>query len=76
MDKRGQPVAVSDDAIWLIGPRFAKDGTEDADMALADRSERAAISARDGDCMLIERHGLSLHVLLPSLRVPITLTCE
>jgi hypothetical protein len=76
MDKRGQPVAVSDDAIWLIGPRFAKDGTEDADMALADRSERAAIRARDGDCMLIERHGLSLHVLLPSLRVPITLTCE
>ncbi len=46
LDKRRQPVAVSDDAIWLIGPKFAKDGTEDADLTLADRSERAATSAR------------------------------
>ena len=76
LQKRDQPVAVDDDALWLIGPQFAKDGTEDADLALADRSERQRISAREGDCMLIERHGLSLHVLLPSLREPIELTCE
>ena len=76
LQKRRQPVAVSDDAIWLIGPPFKRDGTEDADMTLADRSERAAVTARDGDCMLIERHGLSLHVLLPSLRTAPALTCE
>lgn len=76
LQKRRQPVAVSDDAIWLMGPQFTKDGTEDADLTLADRTERAATSARDGDCMLIERHGLSLHVLPSSLRTPIVLTCE
>lgn len=77
LQKRRQPVAVSDDAIWLMGPRFSRDGTEDADMTLADRSERAAARAREGDCMLIERHGLSLHVLLPSLKTPPnSLTCE
>lgn len=76
LDKRDQPVAVDDDALWLIGPQFAKNGSEDAELALADRSERQRVAARDGDCMLIERHGLSLHVLLPSLREPVTLTCE
>jgi hypothetical protein len=76
LHKRHQPVAIDDSALWLIGPNFAKDGTEDAQLALADRSERHRVSAREGDCMLIERHGLSLHVLLPSLRTPIELTCE
>lgn len=76
LHKRRQPVAISDDAIWLVGPQFKRDGTEDGDFTLADRSERQAVSARDGDCMLIERHGLSLHVLVPSLHNPITLTCE
>jgi hypothetical protein len=76
LDKRGQPVAVDDDALWLIGPQFRRNGTEDADMTLAARSERGNVTSRDGDCMLIERHGLSLHVLLPSLRTPITPTCE
>jgi hypothetical protein len=76
LDKRGQPVAVDDDALWLIGPKFKRDGTEDADMTLAAKWERENVTRRDGDCMLIERHGLSLHVLLPSLRTPITLTCE
>ena len=42
LDKRRQPIAVSDDAIWLIRPKKTRDGTEDADMTLADRSERAA----------------------------------
>jgi hypothetical protein len=76
LHKRRQPVAISDDAIWLVGPQFKRDGTEDADLTLADRSERQAVTARDGDCMLIERHGLSLHVLVPSLHTTITLTCE
>jgi hypothetical protein len=76
LHKRRQPVAVSDDALWLVGPRFAKDGSEDADLALADHTERQNIRKRDGDCMLIERNGLSLHVLLPSLQAPVSLTCE
>jgi hypothetical protein len=76
LHKRRQPVAVSDDAVWLMGPQFAKDGSEDAELTLADRAMRQDIRQRDGDCMLIERHGLSLHVLLPSLRTPISFTCE
>jgi hypothetical protein len=76
LDKRNLPVAVDDDALWLIGPKFKRDGTEDADMTLAASWERDNVTRRDGDCMLIERHGLSLHVLLPSLQTPITPTCE
>jgi hypothetical protein len=76
LHKRRQPVAVSDDALWLVGTTFAKNGSEDADLTLADRTERQHVRTRDGDCMLIERHGISLHVLLRSIQAPVSLTCE
>jgi hypothetical protein len=76
LHKRRQPVAVSDDALWLVGVGFAKNGSEDLEFTLADRSLRGDVQRRDGDCMLIERHGLSLHVLLPAIVAPIAITCE
>jgi hypothetical protein len=76
LHKRGIPVGVSDDAVWLVGAPLARDGTEDADLTVAARDSRPEVSRREGDCMLIERHGVSLHVLLSSLKEPVALTCE
>ena len=45
LHKRRQPVAVSDDALWLVGAKFAKDGSEDAELALADRGMRTECPA-------------------------------
>jgi hypothetical protein len=62
--------------VWLVGAPLARDGTEDADLTVAARDSRPEVSRREGDCMLIERHGVSLHVLLSSLKEPVALTCE
>jgi hypothetical protein len=51
------------DLVWLFGPQATPHGDEDADITVADTPTRHALSQRPGDCMLMERHGTSLHLL-------------
>lgn len=51
------------DLVWLFGPQVTPRGDEDADVTVADTPTRHALSRRTGDCMLLERHGTSIHLL-------------
>jgi hypothetical protein len=51
------------DLVWLFGPQVTPRGDEDADVTVADTPTRHALSQRPGDCMILERHGTSLHLL-------------
>lgn len=74
--KRRVPFAIASESLWLFGDQFAADGTEDADLTIADRLARPLVEQRDGNCLLMERHGLSLHLLRSSLKTPTSVTCE
>jgi hypothetical protein len=63
------------DLVWLFGPQVTPRGDEDADVTVADTPTRHTLSQRPGDCMILERHGTSLHLLaLPPERFA-ALTC-
>jgi hypothetical protein len=67
LTKKDYPFA--SDLVWLFGPQVAPRGDEDADITVADTPTRHALTPRAGDCMLIERHGTSIHLLaLPAER--------
>jgi hypothetical protein len=68
LHKRNIPVAVSANTVWMFGAPLAPGGDEDAELIIADAPSRARLSQRTGDCVLTERDGLSVHVLLSSLR--------
>jgi len=51
------------DLVWLFGPQVTPKGDEDAEITVADTPTRHTLSQRPGDCMLLERHGTSLHLL-------------
>jgi hypothetical protein len=61
LTKKDAPFA--SDLIWLFGPQVTPHGDEDADITIADTPTRHALAPRPGDCMLIERHGTSIHLL-------------
>jgi hypothetical protein len=56
-------VPFASDLVWLVGPQVTPRGDEDADITIADTPTRHALTPRPGDCMLIERHGTSIHLL-------------
>jgi hypothetical protein len=56
-------VPYASDLVWLLGPQVTPHGDEDADVTIADGNTRRALAQRAGDCMLIERHGTSIHLL-------------
>ena len=77
LHKRNIPVAVSANSVWMFGAPLAPSGDEDAELTIADAPSRALLSRRVGDCLLIERDGISVHVLLSSLRKPTSFrACE
>jgi len=61
LTKRESPFA--SDLVWLFGPQVTPRGDEDADVTVADTPTRHTLSQRPGDCMILERHGTSLHLL-------------
>jgi hypothetical protein len=56
-------VPFASDLVWLFGPQVTPRGDEDADITIADTPTRHTLSQRPGDCMILERHGTSLHLL-------------
>jgi hypothetical protein len=73
LTKTGTPFA--SDLIWLLGPQVTPRGDEDADITVADVPTRRTLSRRPGDCMLMERHGTSLHLLAEPPERFAALTC-
>jgi hypothetical protein len=75
--KRSIPVAVSANSVWMFGAPLAPSGDEDAELIIADAPSRALLSRRVGDCLWIERGGISVHALLSSLKKPTAVqACE
>jgi len=65
----------STDEAWMFGPQFAPRGDEDGDVTIADGPTRQQLAQRPGDCMLLERHGASVHVLAVPPERFVSVTC-
>jgi hypothetical protein len=74
--KRGYTIRVDPGAVWLYGPMFAPRGDEDLELTVANRDTRDDVGQQPDDCMLLERHGLSIHVRQSSLARDISVVCE
>jgi hypothetical protein len=57
-----QDIPFASDLTWLFGPQVAPRGDEDATVTIADTPTRHALTQQPGDCMILERHGTSVHV--------------
>jgi hypothetical protein len=66
--KHDIPVAVPASILWMFGSPLAPRGDEDAELTIADPPSRVRLSRREGDCVVAEHNGISIHLLLPSLK--------
>jgi hypothetical protein len=66
--KHDIPVAMPASILWMFGSPLAPRGGEDAELTIADSPSRVRLSRRQGDCVVAEHNGISIHLLLPSLK--------